>query len=110
MSTELTGLAVSVVLMSLPPTPSSLSVASNASGSHYVNVPTLPFVRSVSHGRAFQIQQELLRARPPAYPVRLPRLPTTRWQGTTTLIGFLALAEPTARMAARLPIASASWA
>src|SRR2546425_1259513 len=60
MSTELTGLAVSVVLMSLPPTPSSLSVASNASGSHYVNVPTRPFVRSVSHGRAFQIQQELL--------------------------------------------------
>src|SRR3989442_5526671 len=62
MSTELTGLAVSVVLMSLPPTPSSLSVASNASGSHYVSIPTRPFVRSVSHGRAFQIQQKLLAA------------------------------------------------
>jgi hypothetical protein len=60
MSTELTSLAVSAVLMSLPPTSSSLSVDSNASGSHYVNVPTRPFVRPVSHGPAFQIQQELL--------------------------------------------------
>src|ERR1700704_4830695 len=60
MSTELTSLAVGVVLMSLPPTSSSLSVDSNASGSHYVNVPTRPFVRPVSHGPAFQIQRELL--------------------------------------------------
>src|SRR5262249_44587772 len=60
MSTDLTGLAVSVVFMSLPPTPSSLSCASNASGSHNVNVAGRPFVRSVSLGRAFVIRQELL--------------------------------------------------
>src|SRR6266403_5285538 len=41
-----------------PPSPYSLSVASNASGWHHINVPARPFVRSVSHGRAFQIRQE----------------------------------------------------
>jgi hypothetical protein len=51
-----------------------------------------------------------LRSSPPAYPVRLPSLPTTRWHGMTILIGFLPLAKPTARIAALLPIASASWA
>ena len=34
---------------------------------------------------------------PPAYPVRLPFAPTTRWHGIITLVGFLPTAVPTAR-------------
>ena len=33
---------------------------------------------------------------PPAYPVRLPLVPTTRWQGTTIAIGLCPTAPPTA--------------
>jgi hypothetical protein len=37
-----------------------------------------------------------------------PSAPTTRWQGTTTPIGFLLFASPTARAAFGEPMAAAS--
>ena len=38
---------------------------------------------------------------PPAYPVRSPSAPITRWHGVTIAIGLLPLAMPTAREATR---------
>src|SRR5690349_3921364 len=42
-------------------------------------------------------------------PVSLPVLPITRWQGTRTGQGLLPIAAPTAREAAGLPMALATW-
>ena len=47
---------------------------------------------------------------PPAYPVRVPSAPITRWHGMTIGIGLLPLASPTAREAALdLPRRFAIW-
>ena len=46
-------------------------------------------------------------ANPPPNPVRLPSAPITRWQGTTSAMGLLAFAMPTARAAPGRPIALA---
>ena len=43
-----------------------------------------------------------LRSSPPAYPVRVPSAPMTRWQGTTIAIGFAPLARPDGAGGARL--------
>lgn len=52
----------------------------------------------------------LFRSRPPAYPVREPSAPTTRWQGRTTRTGLRPRAVPRARTAARdRPRRSASF-
>ena len=45
----------------------------------------------------FSISSSLiLRSSPPAYPVRLPFVPTTRWHGTMMLMGLCPTAPPTA--------------
>ena len=49
-----------------------------------------------------------LRSRPPAYPVSLPSLPTTRWHGTTIESGLRPTAPPTARAIAGSPSSRAS--
>ena len=49
-----------------------------------------------------------LRSTPPAYPVRLPSHPTTRWQGTTILTGLCPTAPPTACADTRPPPRSRS--
>ena len=49
-----------------------------------------------------------LMGRPPPYPVSLPLLPITRWQGMMMGIGFAPFARPTAREALGLPTRSAS--
>ncbi|MCW2977250.1 MAG: hypothetical protein JWM06_2531 [Actinomycetia bacterium] len=48
------------------------------------------------------------RSSPPAYPVRLPFAPTTRWHASTIGTGFRFMTVPTARAAPRLPASSAS--
>src|SRR6185369_7980425 len=49
-----------------------------------------------------------LRARPPAYPVRLPLAPMMRWQGTMTLSGLRPVAAPAARALPGWPARRAS--
>ena len=55
-------------------------------------------------------RSQRLRPRPPAKPVRAPFAPTTRWQGTMMLHGFIPTAAPTARTALGLPTLTATSA
>ena len=48
-----------------------------------------------------------LRSNPPAYPVSDPSRPSTRWHGTTMLMGLRPMAAPTARTADGRPICCA---
>lgn len=49
------------------------------------------------------------RSSPPAYPIREPSFPITRWQGMTTEMGFRPTAAPTARTACRLAESTRSF-
>lgn len=48
------------------------------------------------HVRLFEGEEPDFLGMPPAYPVRLPSLPTTRWQGMIMLIGLCPTAPPMA--------------
>jgi hypothetical protein len=60
-----------------------------------------------SAGRPSKISRVFFASTPPTYWPIEPSLRTTRWQGTTTGMGLVAHAVPTARTAFGLPAASA---
>ncbi len=60
-----------------------------------------------SAGRPSKVRRVFFASMPPTYWPIEPSLRTTRWQGTTTGIGLVAHAVPTARTAFGLPTATA---
>jgi hypothetical protein len=63
--------------------------------------------RIQSAGRPSKVSRVFFASTPPTYWPIEPSLRTTRWQGTTTGIGLVAHAVPTARTAFGLPTATA---
>ena len=66
-------------------------------GAHWAHSAVPFFGRNSPCMSVFSISSSLiLRSSPPAYPVRLPFVPTTRWHGTMMLMGLCPTAPPTA--------------
>ena len=61
----------------------------------------------ISQAAASKVRRVLFASTPPTYCPIEPSVRTTRWQGTTTGMGLVAHAVPTARTAFGLPAATA---
>lgn len=80
-----------------PPAGSAMDGSVFRAGAYWAH-SAFPFVgRNSPVMSFFSISSSLtLRSSPPAYPVRLPFAPTTRWHGTMMLMGLCPTAPPTA--------------
>ena len=68
---------------------------------------SLPPEHTSGHAAASRVSRAFFASTPPTYWPSEPSLRTTRWQGTTTGMGLVAHAVPTARTAFGLPVATA---